>query len=81
MTDRTQSEVTRRSERDSRIISVIGCGMAFAGVALVLWLQKLGWSHDAAVYAGLIAAAPVFAGMFYWVWRRNMSASNSARPD
>jgi predicted RND superfamily exporter protein len=78
MTSKTQSDAARRSERDSRIMSVVGCLTAFAGIALVLWLRKLGWG-EAALYTALLAVAPVFGGMCYWMWRRNVSAPGGAR--
>jgi hypothetical protein len=80
MSNKTQSDAARQSERESRIISVVGCGMAFAGIALVFWLRNLGWSPEATLYVPLLAGAPVFAGLLYWVWRRNNNgAANGAR--
>lgn len=71
MTGKTRSEAARRSERDSRIMSLVGCGTAFVGVGLVFWLRNLGWGPEATLYLPLLAVAPVFSGLCYWVWRRN----------
>ena len=79
MTNKTQSDAARRGERDSRIISLVGCTAVFAGIGLVFWLRNLGWSPEAVLYVPLLAGAPVFAGLLYWVWRRNSGAANSAR--
>jgi hypothetical protein len=80
MTGKMQSEVTRRSERDSRIISGVGTGaLVFILLPLFFALRKLGWSPEAAMYAGLLAGALVFGGLAYWIWRRNTSPGTDPR--
>jgi hypothetical protein len=77
MAGKTQSEVTRRSERDRQIISGVGTGaVVFICLPLFFLLRNLGWSPEAAMYAGLVAGAPVFGGLIYWVWRRNISTES-----
>ena len=79
MADKTQSEAARRSARDSRVISLVGFGAFALGLPLMFVLRNLGWSPDAALYAGLLAGAPVFGGLLYWVWRRNTSTAETRR--